>query len=66
MASKALVLLGPAIGPLIVGLVSDAATAADLPNGIGIGLLIVPAASVVAGLAMLVANQRIAAWMRRG
>lgn len=59
-------LLGPAIGPLIVGLVSDAATAADLPNGIGIGLLIVPAASVVAGLAMLVANQRIATWMRRG
>jgi predicted MFS family arabinose efflux permease len=54
-------LLGPALGPVIVGAVSDAATAARLPNGLGLGLLIVPVASVLTGIAMLIANQRIAA-----
>ncbi len=54
-------LLGPALGPLIVGMISDTATAAEIPNGLGIGLLIVPIASILTGLTMLVANQRIAA-----
>lgn len=54
-------LLGPALGPLIVGMISDAATTARMTNGLGLGLLIVPAASVLAGLALLVANRRIAA-----
>ncbi len=57
-------LLGPAFGPLIVGMVSDAATAAQIPNGLGLGLLIVPVASVLTGLAMLIANRRIAASFR--
>jgi len=54
-------LLGPALGPLLVGMVSDAAVAAHIPNGLGLGLLIVPVASVLTGIAYLIANQRIAA-----
>lgn len=57
-------LLGPALGPLIVGMISDAATAAQIPNGLGLGLLIVPVASVLTGLALLIANRRIAAFLR--
>lgn len=57
-------LLGPALGPLFVGMVSDAATTARAPNGLALGLLIVPVASVLTGLAYLVANRRIAAVLR--
>ncbi|WP_454858113.1 MFS transporter [Rhizobium binxianense] len=58
-------LAGPAFGPLIVGIVSDAATAAGIPNGLGLGLLIVPLASALAGIVYLITNQRIAAFLRR-
>lgn len=58
-------LLGPALGPLIVGMVSDAVTAAQAPNGLGFGLLIVPCASLLTGGALLIANGRIAASLRR-
>lgn len=57
-------LLGPAFGPLIVGVVSDAATAGGLSNGLALGLLCVPIASVFTGLAILMANQRIAGVLR--
>jgi hypothetical protein len=53
-------LLGPALAPLFVGLVSDGAAAAQIPNGLGLGLLIGPVASAAAGVATLVANRRIA------
>lgn len=52
-------LVGPALGPLIVGVVSDAATSAQLPNSLGLGLIIVPIASVLTGVAALIANKRI-------
>lgn len=58
-------LMGPALGPLIVGLISDTAAAAQIPNGLALGLLIVPLASVATALAMLVANRRIAAGFGR-
>ncbi|MEO9337148.1 MFS transporter [Mesorhizobium sp. SB112] len=58
-------LLGPALGPLIVGMVSDAATTAQIPNGLGLGLLIVPIATILTGIALLIANQRIAVSLRR-
>ncbi|MDR6954636.1 putative MFS family arabinose efflux permease [Ancylobacter sp. 3268] len=59
-------LMGPALGPLIVGLVSDAASAAQISNGLAFGLLMVPVASIATALAMLVANRRIAeAFARR-
>lgn len=54
-------LFGPALGPVIVGVVSDAATIAQVPNGLGLGLMIVPVASVLTGIALLIANRRIAA-----
>lgn len=52
-------LFGPAIAPLFVGMVSDWASANAIPNGLGLGLLIAPVASVLAGLAMRVADRRI-------
>jgi predicted MFS family arabinose efflux permease len=57
-------LLGPALGPLFVGMISDAATTAQVPNGLSLGLLIVPVASVLTGLAYLIANRRIAVVLR--
>lgn len=58
-------LMGPALGPLLVGMVSDAASAAQIPHGLALGLLIVPLASVATALAMLVANRCIAAGFGR-
>jgi len=46
---------------LIVGLVSDAASAAQIRNALGLGLLIVPVSSILAGLATFVADRRCAA-----
>lgn len=57
-------LVGPALGPLFVGMVSDAASAADIPNGLALGLLIVPVSSILSGLALLVANHRVGAFLR--
>jgi len=57
-------LFGPALGPLLVGLASDAATGAQLPNGLGLALLLVPTASILTGVCMLVANQRIGAFLK--
>lgn len=54
-------LFGPALGPVIVGMVSDAVTSAQMSNGLGFGLLIVPVASVLTAIALLIANRRIAA-----
>lgn len=54
-------LLGPTLGPLLVGLISDGASAAQIPNGLGLGLLVVPLASLATGLTLLVANRRVAA-----
>ncbi|WP_249694350.1 MFS transporter [Stappia sp. WLB 29] len=58
-------LLGPALGPLIVGMVSDAMTAAQGLDGLGFGLLVVPIASVLTAIALLIANGRIAASLGR-
>lgn len=57
-------LVGPALGPVIVGAVSDAAGAAGLSNTLGLGLLIVPVASVLTGVACLIANERIGVSLR--
>lgn len=55
-------LIGPALGPLFVGITSDFATAADVPNGLGLALMIVPVASVLTALACGVADRRMAAF----
>lgn len=57
-------LVGPALGPVIVGAVSDAAAANGLGNTLGLGLLIVPIASALTGIATLIANGRIAVALR--
>ncbi|MGF7149215.1 putative MFS family arabinose efflux permease [Sphingomonas zeicaulis] len=59
-------LLGPAFGPLFVGLVSDAATGAGIANGLALGLLIVPVASVLTGIVYLVADRRLAVTPAQG
>ncbi|HAY05204.1 MAG TPA: MFS transporter [Hyphomonas sp.] len=59
-------LFGPALGPLIVGFASDSVTAAGVQNGLGWALLLVPFASILTGLAMLVANARISRFVRAG
>lgn len=56
-------LFGPAFGPLIVGLVSDAASQAQAPNALGLGLLVVPLACSLTGGAFLVANHRVARFL---
>jgi len=53
-------LLGPAIGPLIVGMVSDAVTAAQIADGLRWGLILVPLASLLSGISLLIANRRVA------
>lgn len=58
-------LVGPALGPILVGIISDAGTAANISNGLGLGLLVVPIGGALAGLALLVANQRVADFLRK-
>lgn len=48
------------LAPLIVGMISDSATAAGIHNGLGLGLLVVPVSSVLTGIALLTANRRVA------
>jgi len=57
-------LAGPALGPIIVGAVSDSAAAAGLDNTLGLGLLLLPIASALTGVATLIANDRIAVTLR--
>lgn len=59
-------LFGPAVGPVLVGIISDAVAAAGLANSLGVGLLIVPVGVALTGLACLVADRRIARGLRDG
>lgn len=59
-------LLGPAVGPVLVGLISDGVSSAGLANSLGVGLLIVPVGVILTGLACLVADRRIARGLREG
>ncbi len=52
-------LFGPALGPVLVGLISDGAANAGLSNGLGLGLLIGPAFSVLTALALMAAGRRM-------
>lgn len=54
-------LVGPALGPLLVGVISDLAANLGQTNSLGLGLLVVPVASVFAGLALIAADRRIEA-----
>lgn len=54
-------LFGPALAPVLVGAISDAATGAGLANGLGLALLLVPIASLLTGWALIRADLRLAA-----
>jgi predicted MFS family arabinose efflux permease len=53
-------LFGPSLAPVLVGFVSDFATASKLGNGLRWALLIGPMASVLCAGALLIANKKIA------
>lgn len=52
-------LFGPALAPVLVGLISDGAAGAGLANGLGLGLLIGPACSILTALALMGAGRRM-------
>lgn len=52
-------LIGPAIGPLLVGAISDWATAADMSNGLSLAMMIVPIASFLTAIACRIADENI-------
>ncbi|PCD02177.1 MFS transporter [Sphingomonas spermidinifaciens] len=52
-------LIGPAIGPLLVGAISDWATAADMPNGLSLAMMIAPLAALLTAIACHVADEHI-------
>lgn len=58
-------LFGPTLSPLFVGVVSDWASRAQIENGLGLGLLIVPVATILTAIATLVANRHVATALRR-
>lgn len=51
---------GPALGPLLVGILSDAATEGGIANGLSYALLVVPIACLVTTAAYLEADRRMA------
>jgi predicted MFS family arabinose efflux permease len=53
-------LFGPALAPVLVGLISDNAAGVGLANGLALGLLIGPAFSVLTALALMAAGRRMA------
>jgi len=52
-------LFGPALGPLIVGIISDLVSVTKIPNGLIWGMLIIPLASLLTGIATLKANRQL-------
>lgn len=54
-------LVGPALGPLIVGVISDGAADAGVDNGLSWALLLVPIACVVTAITYFHADRRISA-----
>lgn len=52
-------LLGPALSPLLVGVISDRFSAAYQVNGLRWGMMIVPLASVLSSIAIFIASKRV-------
>lgn len=57
-------LLGPSIAPLLVGLISDYATASNINNGLRWGLLIGPLASVMCAVACFKVSKKMAGYQQ--
>jgi hypothetical protein len=58
-------LVGPVLGPVPIGIISDTAAPAGIPGRLGFALPMVPLSSALADLAFLVANQRVADFLRK-
>ena len=56
--------LGPTLGPFTVGMISDNVTAASASNGLAWGLLLVPLASLLSAMSILIANHKVAEFLR--
>ncbi|MCD9015728.1 MFS transporter [Parachryseolinea silvisoli] len=52
-------LLPAALSPLLVGMISDAATAANHKNGLQLGMLVVPVFSLLSGIACFVISRKL-------
>jgi MFS family permease len=52
-------LLGPALSPLLVGVISDTASATYGVNGLRWGMMIVPIASLLSSVAIFIASKQI-------
>lgn len=52
-------LLGSSLSPLLVGMISDMATASILDNGLQIGMLVVPVFSLLSGIACFIISRKI-------
>ena len=52
-------LLGPALSPLIVGLISDTTSATYGVNGLRWGMMVVPVASLLSSIAIFIASRQI-------
>lgn len=56
-------LLGPALSPLLVGMISDTASATHGVNGLRWGMMIVPIASLLSSVAIFIASKRIESFL---
>lgn len=52
-------LLGPALSPLLVGIISDGVSAAYEVNGLRWGMMVVPLASVLSSITIFIASKKI-------
>lgn len=52
-------LLGPALSPLLVGMISDRVSAAYEVNGLRWGMMMVPVASILSSIAIFIASKKI-------
>lgn len=52
-------LLGPTLGPLLVGMISDAVTASQISDGLRWGMLLIPLSIAISGVALLIANRQL-------
>lgn len=57
-------LLPAALSPLLVGIISDAATAANHTNGLQVGMLVVPVFSLLSGIACFNVSKSIESYLK--
>jgi predicted MFS family arabinose efflux permease len=56
-------LLGPALSPLLVGMISDAVGATNGGNGLRWGMMVIPVASIFSSIAIFIASKQVSSLM---